>query len=76
MSEKYSDGVLDEKFNNLNEKLDDHFEAWFLSEDVAPSRPMEGMESVVSLGQSQEWPPPPTSRVPGNSVVGNSVVTH
>jgi hypothetical protein len=49
--------------------LDDHFEAWFLSEDAAPREPMEGMESVVALGQSQEWPPPPRAPVPGPSIV-------
>jgi len=39
--------------------LDDHFESWFLT---SPSRPMsdpEGLESVVDLGLSEEWLPPP-----------------
>jgi hypothetical protein len=43
--------------------LDDHFEAWFLSEPgKAPQ--MQGMESVMDLGQSQEWPPAPNAPVP------------
>ena len=45
--------------------LDDHLEAWFLTESRAPVVPMEGMESVVSLGQSREWPAPPSAPVPG-----------
>jgi hypothetical protein len=45
--------------------LDDHFECWFLSEDQPQTAPAEGMESVVGLGQSQEWLAPPT-RKPGN----------
>ncbi|MFY9269447.1 MAG: acetoacetate decarboxylase family protein [Candidatus Manganitrophaceae bacterium] len=39
--------------------LDDHFECWFLSYDRQPSHPPEGLESVVDLGLSQEWPEPP-----------------
>lgn len=47
--------------------LDDHFDAWFLSEDSPPRQPMEGMESVVNLGLSEKWPNPPTAPVPGVS---------
>src|SRR5208283_2928435 len=39
--------------------LDDHYECWFLSSQSPPSLPPEGMESVVGLGLSQEWLPPP-----------------
>jgi Acetoacetate decarboxylase (ADC) len=39
--------------------LDDHFDCWFLSEELPPKAPMEGMESVIALGQSQEWLTPP-----------------
>ncbi len=39
--------------------LDDHFESWFLYYDQPPEQVPEGMESVVDLGQSQDWPPPP-----------------
>lgn len=39
--------------------LDDHFESWFLHESEPPAETPEGLESVVDLGQSQEWPPPP-----------------
>jgi len=39
--------------------LDDYFECWFLTEVQAPVRPMEGLESTHSLGQSQEWLVPP-----------------
>ncbi|MGJ3189844.1 acetoacetate decarboxylase family protein [Paenarthrobacter sp. FR1] len=50
--------------------LDDHYEAWFLT---APSEAEAGalrggdmLDSVVSLGQGQEWlAPPDRSRVPG-----------
>jgi hypothetical protein len=39
--------------------LDDYFESWFLSFEQPPARPPEGMESVVNLGQGQEWLEPP-----------------
>jgi hypothetical protein len=39
--------------------LDDHCESWFLSEKRLPGTLPEGMESVVNLGQSQEWLAPP-----------------
>ncbi len=42
-----------------NGVLDDHFESWFLSEAKLPTVVPEGMESVVNLGQSQEWLAPP-----------------
>lgn len=40
--------------------LDDHFECWFLSYPSMPAQP-EGLESVVNLGLSQAWLPPPTA---------------
>ena len=42
-----------------NGVLDDHFECWFLSEPKLPTVVPEGMESVVNLGQSQQWLTPP-----------------
>jgi hypothetical protein len=39
--------------------LDDHFESWFLHYDQPPAAVPEGLESVVDLGQSQTWLPPP-----------------
>ena len=39
--------------------LDDHLECWFLHYDRPPTEVPEGLESVVGLGQSQEWLPPP-----------------
>jgi hypothetical protein len=45
--------------------LDDHFENWFLSCAEKPIRVPEGMESVVNLGQSQEWLAPPTASLAG-----------
>ena len=42
--------------------LDDHFESWFLSFPQPPTTQPEGLESVVGLGLSQDWlPPPPTT---------------
>jgi hypothetical protein len=41
--------------------LDDHFECWFLTYPEQPTVPPEGMESVVNLGLSEEWPPEPTA---------------
>lgn len=39
--------------------LDDHCESWFVSYPQPPTVQPEGLESVVNLGLSQEWPPPP-----------------
>lgn len=39
--------------------LDDHVESWFLSFSSPPVGAPEGMESVVGLGQGQEWLAPP-----------------
>jgi hypothetical protein len=39
--------------------LDDHCESWFVGEATLPTTVPEGMESVVDLGQSQEWLAPP-----------------
>lgn len=48
--------------------LDDHCEAWFLTYDKMPETPPEGMESVVKLGLSEEWPPSPDAPLPGLDV--------
>ncbi len=42
-----------------NGVLDDHFECWFMSEAQKQKQIPEGMESVVDLGQGQEWLAPP-----------------
>jgi len=42
-----------------NGVLDDHFESWFIGETELPRQAPEGMESVVNLGQSQQWLAPP-----------------
>lgn len=39
--------------------LDDYCESWFLTFETPPSKPPEGMESVVNLGLSEQWLPPP-----------------
>jgi hypothetical protein len=43
--------------------LDDHCEAWFLTNPSAPdpARPPEGMASVVDLLTDETWLPPPTA---------------
>lgn len=41
--------------------LDDHFEGWFETYRQPPQDVPEGLESVVDLGQSQTWLPPPTA---------------
>ena len=43
--------------------LDDHLECWFLSYDKPPAATLEGLESVVNLGLSQEWLSPPNIKV-------------
>jgi hypothetical protein len=49
------DPIMTAFFPESNGTLDDHFEGWFLSYDQPPDRPMEGLESVVNLGEGQEW---------------------
>lgn len=44
--------------------LDDYFENWFLTYPDAPTTQPEGFESVIDLGLSEEWPPPPSAPVP------------
>jgi hypothetical protein len=39
--------------------LDDHMESWFITYKEPPTQAPEGLESVVSLGQGQEWLEPP-----------------
>jgi len=45
--------------------LDDHFESWFLTEQTADAATDQaastgdGLESVVSLGRGEQWPPAP-----------------
>jgi hypothetical protein len=39
--------------------LDDYFESWFLTFAQPPTHAPEGMESVVNLGLSEQWLPPP-----------------
>lgn len=41
--------------------LDDHVESWFLSYSAPPEARLEGFESVIGLGLSQEWLPAPGS---------------
>ncbi|MET4540673.1 hypothetical protein ABIE37_002461 [Arthrobacter bambusae] len=53
--------------------LDDHYEAWFLTAptqlEAVALRGGDMMDSVVDLGQGQEWlAPPDRSRVPGAAV--------
>jgi hypothetical protein len=43
--------------------LDDHFECWFLSTEQPETAQPEGLESVIDLGQSQEWLDPPKAPV-------------
>ncbi|MGE0451623.1 MAG: acetoacetate decarboxylase family protein [Vicinamibacterales bacterium] len=44
---------------NARGTLDDHFEAWFLDYPRVPDRVPEGLESVASLGLSEDWLAPP-----------------
>ena len=49
------DPIMTAFFPESNGTLDDHFEGWFLSYDQPPDPPVEGLESVVNLGEGQEW---------------------
>jgi hypothetical protein len=43
--------------------LDDHLECWFLTYEQPPVSAPQGMESVMSLGLSQQWLPAPQIKV-------------
>ncbi len=51
----------------VNGVLDDHCESWFCTYEQPPASPPEGLESVVNLGESQQWLPPPSAPVPGRA---------
>jgi hypothetical protein len=55
-------------FPETNAILDDHCESWFLGYDGPPQKQPEGLESVVNLGLSQEWLPPPSAEPKNNSL--------
>ncbi|HJQ68624.1 MAG TPA: acetoacetate decarboxylase family protein [Blastocatellia bacterium] len=55
------DPIMTAFFPETTGTLDDHFEGWFLSYDQPPEQPMDGMESVVNLGLSEEWLAPPSA---------------
>ena len=57
-----SDPIFTAFFPETNGVLDDHFESWFISEEYPPQHPPEGLESVVGLGLSEEWPAPPKGK--------------
>ncbi len=59
-----ADPVFTAFFPETHGVLDDHFECWFLSEATLPTVPPAGMETVVNLGQSQEWLEPPRPHAP------------
>lgn len=54
--------------------LDDYFESWFVSHDRAPAASTEGLESVIGLGQGQEWLEPPHA-LPSTPPVATPTVT-
>jgi Acetoacetate decarboxylase (ADC) len=43
--------------------LDDHFECWFMTSGDGQHETGEGLDSVVTLGRSEEWLDPPKVRV-------------
>jgi hypothetical protein len=58
------DPIFTAFFPGVDGVLDDHVESWFLSETQPPTQAPEGLSSVVDLGLSQEWLPPPDAPVP------------
>jgi hypothetical protein len=61
--------VLTAFIPDANGILDDHFESWFLSYAEPPTKIPEGLESIVDLGQSQEWLSPPDAKPsPGDCI--------
>jgi hypothetical protein len=52
MSDKYNDGVLDEKFGNVLEKMDDHFDA---TTGILKSLTDQVMKTNGSVRNLQLW---------------------
>lgn len=48
-------------FSETSGTLDDHIESWFLTGEQAPVVATEGFDSVIDLGLSETWLPPPGS---------------
>jgi hypothetical protein len=55
------DAVATAFIPSANGILDDGFASWFLTYADRPAVRPEGLESVVNLGLSEEWLPPPTA---------------
>ena len=49
-------------FPNAHGYLDDHSESWFITYEQPPQKAPEGFESVINLGMSHDWLPPPQDR--------------
>jgi hypothetical protein len=58
------DPIFAAYFPETHGMLDDYFESWFLSYPEAPTQSPEGLESIASLGKSEDWLPPPSAPVP------------
>ncbi len=56
------DPIFSGFFPETNGLLDDYFECWFTHFDRPPLKSMEGLESVVGLGFSEEWLEPPKAK--------------
>ena len=69
------DPILAAFLPQANGVLDDHSESWFLSETGLPTTIPEGMESVVNLGQGQEWLAPPVP-ISEEVAAGSELVRH
>ena len=61
---KIGDAIAAIYLPSIHGILDDHIESWFLDYDQLPEKAPEGMESVINLGLSEEWLPPPDAPVP------------
>ena len=46
-------------FPEIHGMLDDHIESWYATYAEPPTTKPEGMESVINLGLSETWLPPP-----------------
>lgn len=58
------DALMTLYFPSMEGVLDDHIDSWFLDLDELPKEAPQGMESVINLGLSEEWLPPPEAPVP------------
>ncbi len=67
-----TDAMFTAYFPETSGTLDDHFENWFLTGESLPVAETEGFDSVIDLGLSEDWLPPPGRSAPPAGTQGGA----